>query len=105
MGPALKARFPSASAQGLSLSNGNAPFRRQSHREWCRNESSRACGAGGLALHESLGRCELPMNAAPLALNEYSGRVESWRVESTNVAESQHRTLLIPIRDIRVIRG
>ena len=46
---ALKAQFPSAFAQGLSLSNGNAPVRRQSHTDWRRNESSRACGTGGLA--------------------------------------------------------
>jgi hypothetical protein len=41
-GPALKARF-------------NAPVRRQSHPDWCRNESPGGCRAGRLALHESLG--------------------------------------------------
>jgi hypothetical protein len=59
--------FPDAGGICLALR-----ARGQSDLDWSQNESSRACGTGGFALHKSLGRCpRLLMNAAPLALNRY----------------------------------
>jgi hypothetical protein len=72
---ALKARFPSASAQGLSPSNGKAPDASRRVSSWICSAMNRAFSARDLRCINSWGVAPGWIEHAPLALNMCPNRV------------------------------